>query len=519
MASTSKDNILLFSDSLIPTIRKALMDASPDVRNCAAKTFDNLHNMIGTKALEEVSIYLLDEMKRNEEKGDEQSRVFADRALDGLRQIMAVKSRVLLPYLIPNLTQPPVNVHALCKLCSCAAVDALSRHLTKILSTLVHALAFYSYGSTDGSHVNWIQECEGLLLSINDPDGVRTIVSELLTYVSPNYTEKSTNPNEIYKLRLAAVDMLTWFCSKTKTDYSVHYDELIKAFLTLFCDSNELLVSKAWDCLNSIIEPLKGNILLQRLPAIRQGLRVLSQQCQQQRLGGNKKNVTVHGFCLPKKGIACILPIFKEGLLNGTPELKEQSALTLCDCIKLSEGEPLKSCVMAVTGPLIRVLGERYSWTVKSAVLDSIYYLLLKVDMTLRPFLPQLQPSFLKALNDPNRVVRLKSGYALAKLLPMNPRLDQVVVDIHGFIKNTEDIQIKETLINSLRLCLNSVGSKLQDDTKKLLLQTLNSDAYLYNDEQQIRTVSAGAIGSLAVYLQDQDFDTFFNEILGKKNF
>lgn len=30
-------------------------------------------------------------------------------ALDGLRQIMAVKSRAVLPYLIPQLTASPVN--------------------------------------------------------------------------------------------------------------------------------------------------------------------------------------------------------------------------------------------------------------------------------------------------------------------------------------------------------------------------------------------------------------------------
>jgi hypothetical protein len=64
MASTSKDNILAFSDSLVPTVRKALMDPLPDVRSSAAKTFDNLHNMIGSKALEEVGISLLEEMKK-----------------------------------------------------------------------------------------------------------------------------------------------------------------------------------------------------------------------------------------------------------------------------------------------------------------------------------------------------------------------------------------------------------------------------------------------------------------------
>lgn len=118
MASTSRDNILAFSDSLVPTVRKALMDPLPEVRATAARTFDNLHNMIGSKALEEVGVSLLDEMKHAAD--DEKS---AERALDALKQIMLVKSRVMLPFLIPYLTQPPVNINALCKLCCSASTE------------------------------------------------------------------------------------------------------------------------------------------------------------------------------------------------------------------------------------------------------------------------------------------------------------------------------------------------------------------------------------------------------------
>lgn len=61
-------------------------------------------------------------------------------ALDGLRQVMAVKSRVVLPYLVPQLTQKPVNTHALSFL-SAVAGDALTKHLSKILPALMSALS------------------------------------------------------------------------------------------------------------------------------------------------------------------------------------------------------------------------------------------------------------------------------------------------------------------------------------------------------------------------------------------
>ena len=53
---------------------------------------------------------------------------------------MAVKSRVVLPYLVPQLTAPPVNTHALSFLSSVAG-DALTKHLGKILPALMSALA------------------------------------------------------------------------------------------------------------------------------------------------------------------------------------------------------------------------------------------------------------------------------------------------------------------------------------------------------------------------------------------
>lgn len=50
----------------------------------------------------------------------------AENTLDGLRQVMAIKSRVVLPYLVPQLTSPPVNTKALSILASVAG-EALTR--------------------------------------------------------------------------------------------------------------------------------------------------------------------------------------------------------------------------------------------------------------------------------------------------------------------------------------------------------------------------------------------------------
>ncbi len=48
-----------------------------------------------------------------------------DLALDGLKQVMAVKSSVVLPHIVPQLVQPPVNTKALSLLSSVAGNETL----------------------------------------------------------------------------------------------------------------------------------------------------------------------------------------------------------------------------------------------------------------------------------------------------------------------------------------------------------------------------------------------------------
>lgn len=142
----------------MPTVRRALIDPLPEVRVAAAKTFDQLHNTIGIKALDDILPDLLKKMViclfpglvllsntvnqlqtlefdfllfqqirnvlstllgtwcsvRNlfswsclDVFQDEPS--LSEYALDGLRQVMAVKSRVVLPFLVPQVS-PHENI-------------------------------------------------------------------------------------------------------------------------------------------------------------------------------------------------------------------------------------------------------------------------------------------------------------------------------------------------------------------------------------------------------------------------
>lgn len=95
MSATSREMVQAFVDSLVPTVTKALYDPLPEVRQAAAKTFDSLHAAVGSRALDEILPPLLNQL------GDP---VVGEFTLDGLRQVMAIKSRVVLPYLVPQVS-------------------------------------------------------------------------------------------------------------------------------------------------------------------------------------------------------------------------------------------------------------------------------------------------------------------------------------------------------------------------------------------------------------------------------
>lgn len=94
-------------------------------------------------------------------------------------------------------------------------------------------------------------------------------------------------------------------------------------------------------------------------------------------------------------GIQPILPIFREAILNGEPEHKEAAANGLTEVIRLTSSDALKTSVVHITGPLIRILGDRFTWNVKVAVLDTLALLLEKVSVYNRC----VKRAFLKSRN------------------------------------------------------------------------------------------------------------------------
>ncbi|XP_071447058.1 stalled ribosome sensor GCN1 [Hetaerina americana] len=482
MASTSRDMVLTFVNSLVPTVRKALCDPLPEVRQAAAKTFDGLHSTVGVRALDDILPMMLNQLNDPDE-------ALAESTLDGLRQVMAIKSRVVLPYLVPQLTAPPVNTKALSILAAVAG-ESLTKYLHRILPALLSALSA-AHGTPQAAQE--LEYCQAVVLSVSDEVGVRTTMDQLME------SARSERP----ELRRPAVTLLCAFCAHTKASYAQYVPQLLRALIHLFTDSDREVLQMSWEALNAVTKTLDQTQQLSHVGDIRQAVRFAVSDLKGQQL--------LPGFCLPK-GITPILPIFREAILNGQPEVKEQAAQGLGEVIRLTSPEALQPSVVHITGPLIRILGDRFNWNVKAAVLETLALLLAKVGVMLKQFLPQLQTTFLKALNDSNRQVRLRAATALSHLIVIHTRADPLFTELHSGVKNADDPAIRETMLQALRGVITPAGDKMSEPLRKQVLQT--TIGMLGHPEDVTRGAVAGCLGALCRWLSPDQLDVTLNEHL-----
>ena len=139
---------------------------------------------------------------------------------------MAIKSRAVLPYLIPQLTAKPVNTKALSILASVAG-EALNKHLAKILPALLRSLA-ESHGTPD--YTVELGHARTVVLSVVDETGVSFVMDILLE----NCKSRDT------VTRRGAVTLLAAFCDQTKVDISDYISGLLRALILLFTDTERV---------------------------------------------------------------------------------------------------------------------------------------------------------------------------------------------------------------------------------------------------------------------------------------
>lgn len=168
-----------------------------------------------------------------------------------------------------------------------------------------------------------------------------------------------------------------------------------------------------------------------------------------------------------------VLAILLQGLIAGTSDIREASAYCLGDVINRSSEVNLKPYVTQITGPLIRVIGDRFAPPVKTAILSTLGLLLTKTPSLLKPFLPQLQRTFVKCLSEAGGTpgMRSKTAQCLSALIPLQTRLDPLVLELVQGLKNADE-SVEPAMWDAIYGLLRGVA---RDDGKNINESSQNS--------------------------------------------
>ncbi|KAI0448810.1 armadillo-type protein [Xylaria acuta] len=445
ISSASDEALQDHEKTLISVVRTALTDFDEDVREAAAEAFDSLQQIIGKRAVDQVLPYLLNLLRSEDE---------ADNALSALLTLLteSTRSNIILPNLIPTLITPPIsafNARALASL-SRVAGPAMNRRLPNIINSLIDNII----DAKDEELGNELEESLDIVIqSIDEYDSLNTVMNVLLQLMK----------SDDHRKRAITASRLANFFAHSDVDYSRYNQDIIRALLISFDDRDRDVVKTAWAALSEFTKKLKKEEMEALVPSTRTSL---------QQVGVAGSNLA--GFELPK-GINAILPIFLQGLMNGTPEQRTSAALAISDIVDRTSENSLKPFVTQITGPLIRVVSER-STDVKSAILLTLNNLLEKMPTALKPFLPQLQRTFARSLADTtSELLRSRAAKALGTLIKFTPRVDPLIAELVTGSK-TSDPGVKAAMLKALYEVISKAGGNMGESSRAAVLNLIDME-------------------------------------------
>lgn len=474
MASAGKHQLMTYMDELIPTIRTALCDSTPEVREYAAAAFSTLYKSAGMQAIDEIVPTLLHALEDDDT---------SDTALDGLKQILSVRASAVLPHILPKLVQLPFSAfsaHALGALAEVAG-PGLNPHLGMILPPLLMAM-----GDDDEDVQLSARKSAETVVMVIDEEGISALISEL---------QRAVCDNEVL-MRRGSAYLIGYFFKNSKLYLVDEAPGMIYTLILLLGDSDSSIISAAWEALGRVIASIPKDLLSMHIKLVRDAISTARDKERRKKKGAP---VLIPGLCLPK-ALQPLLPIFLQGLISGSAETREQAAEGLGELIEVTSEKTLKEFVVPITGPLIRIIGDRFPWQVKAAILSTLDTIICKGGIALKPFLPQLQTTFVKCLQDNTRMVRSSSAHALGKLSSLSTRVDPLVGDLIAALQ-ASDGGVKEAVLTALKGVLKHAGKNISSVTRNRLLILLKD--FVQHESDELRGLAARVVGVTSQYLDN----------------
>ena len=335
LAAARTEQLEEYLSDVVPVIRDALCDESETVRNAAGGAFDAMFRHGGADVASDIVPELLDKLDDDPV------------ALEGLKQVLRAQPKILASVL-PKLATPPIDARAAATLGALAEVagPALPPHLEVLFPPLLLAMG-------SGSEANRVAAADAAsaVLRAVPADAHYLLLPEVLGGLD----------SDVSATRASAAKLCAVFAAEAPC-----YDEdddaprLISGLMDLFADDDAETVRAAWDALSVVTGKIAKEDQAHYVRDVRAAVDTAREKMRRKNRGVALKDVQVPGLCLPK-GLAPIAQVYLQGVLQGkNADARECAAEGLREAALSTTTDAIKPHVIPITGPLIRILGDKY---------------------------------------------------------------------------------------------------------------------------------------------------------------
>ena len=343
---------------IIRTVKSAVVDESVEVSAQGARGFLVLYRLVGAIAVDQILPVLLTDL-RSSTDGDHQMRV-----LRGLREIVYLRPKEMLEYLIPLLLVTPMSAASTAALCTVLKVSGsyMPTHFHSIFPAVIAELIVAE--KNQSSLLNDLKEVVVAIVTSLEQQGVHHFIVEIGKYLE--------NENNSAQRRWGCYFVEQLFLHFQKAEIEEYYPVLLKLLLARITDPEIAVAMALREAMQSMVTSVPLDRLVPHGDFIKNCLasNISSARHKTSSLRDKVSGELIFPYFTIPKAADPFLTLFLFGLVNGSTQMKEISADIIGDICTLATVEVLKPTLLKTVGPLIRVLGERQPSNVKSAILS-----------------------------------------------------------------------------------------------------------------------------------------------------
>jgi HEAT repeat protein len=176
---STKDQIIRYVEIIVKVVQDALSTDDPAVRAMAATSFQSLYAVVGGRAMDEIVPSMMVALENGEH--DQEARA---RALNGLTGILSVRSRELLPYILPRLIKRPITTNHAEVLAGVVKVSqrSIQYHFSSIIPALLKELS--EMDGSDAEREESVRNAAKAICGNVDTSGVNMLIGEIVSKCS-----------------------------------------------------------------------------------------------------------------------------------------------------------------------------------------------------------------------------------------------------------------------------------------------------------------------------------------------